>query len=161
MNVSMPTDHTQVRATLMEFTVLCPANGPVHDWHNDTELACTDCQGSGVLYPLRRECPSETHNPCTKEFGYTVSGMSYYEQIDIPTCASGYVFNDNPDALTEAIRAKGWGVKLQGWLGGDDIVIYPDIENCLKPSIARVLLTEHICGRSAMELALMRAMEAE
>ena len=67
--------------------------------YNHPEMCA--CDGTKLRWPpLSRECPSETHDPCTKELAYQVKGMQYYEQIDIRSCdGSGRV----PDVTLEKV----------------------------------------------------------
>ncbi len=66
----------------------------------------------------------------------------------------GYVFNDAEDALTEAIRAKGWERKehSQPEDAGDEI----DILDTKGIFLGRVRYYEGLRGQAALELALSR-----
>lgn len=77
--------------------------------HTLNLLARAEKDGEPV-HDLLLKCPSETHDPCSKEFGYSVRGATYYEQIDIPTCTNGYIPNPELMALIAAAQKQGWQV---------------------------------------------------
>jgi len=116
---------------------------------------CPDCGGSGVRYPLRKICPGETHNPCHEE----IKCLWSYEYRELPTCTDGYVYNDAPDALTEAVRAKGWDYKIVSFKDGD----YAMIRGCMVNGTRDrgvVIPDEELRGYDALKLAVCRAIEA-
>ena len=71
-----------------------------------------------------------------------------------------YVYNDAPDALTEAVRAKGWDYKIVSFKDGD----YAMIRGCMVNGTRDrgvVIPDEELRGYEALKLAVCRMMEAE
>lgn len=118
-------------------------------------------------YLLRRECPCTCHD-----------GPGFIPSRDTnPHCCAegicdwcirghfkepGYVYDDSPNALTEAIRAKGWSYRVYGTsaYGGDEVTIidYPSGGFVIGKAIHK---RDHLYGSDAIELALYRACRAE
>ncbi len=100
---------------------------------------------------LRREC-GDGFQPS--------SGVSWMCLGVRCTCAGlGYVYNDAEDALTEAIRAKGWNVRIHIRADdGDWVQIFSPIT---LEVLSRVYVQEGLRGRHAIEVALKRAEESQ
>lgn len=122
-------------------------------------------EGSDRRYLLRRKCPcsmtmgriggSRNFNVC--DACYSRSG---HADEQCTNCSGlGYVYDDSPNALTEAVRAKGWQYKHEGYHAdvGDSVLIM----NSIAHDIARVNMKDNLRGTEALEVALYRACRAE
>ncbi len=118
---------------------------------------CPDCGGTGVRHPLQKPCPG-------KEDGnyawYTTGRCSICGTTD--SVEHGWVWNDAVDALTEAIRAKGWSYQINGYADeeetGDIVVIYTFDSN---ETLGRVGHQEGLRGHRAMLVAGLRTPEMQ
>ena len=118
---------TDAQAGLLEFTVPCGYSDVVEGF----ELVCingkvsmdgqvnsphNDCHGSGVRYPFRLACPVGAKYVKDSIHGHYEHGQ---------TCCSGlgYIFNDSPQVLWQAVRDRGWiGAFDQGQADQGDMV---------------------------------------
>jgi len=108
-----------------------------------------DSQSGGPLgrrYLLRRECRNRLY--CL-----TFSNCEVCSGL-------GYVYDDSTNALTEAIRAKGWQLILKTWHTGDAVGITTGYEWGLAP-IGVVLVDEGYRWPESAEVAAYRACRAE
>lgn len=94
-------------------------------------------------YPLRKQCPNLRkfpgfHDECTD-------------------CADGWLYNDSPGVLTDAIREKGWSYDIvSSDPTGDRVLILTGD----RPSIGRCMPDDGLRFPAALELAALRAVEA-
>lgn len=101
-------------------------------------------------FPLQTECWCMAYAPYSPESDHGKT----------PQCTDGWLFNDAEDALTEAIRAKGWilDVFADPSDEGDWVIIY---RSPIDDNPATVKPSEGLRGRAAVEQALLRAVEQE
>ena len=107
---------------------------------------CPDCQGSGKQFLLRKPCPEsiprqgrECEIPCSPDCEGECEGV-------------GYVFNDSPDALWDAIRARrGTYYRVEGFDDGNAVLIYGTLHGLVDHD-------EGLRGQAAIELAVARAL---
>lgn len=121
---------TDAQQALMELGVPCQcAKGPpafsgpgIKGFSTSPDCSC---EGSGIRYPLRLPCPD---GECQRNKGkvlWTFEGQDT-QFIDHAECGgSTFLFNPDPDALTDAIRAKGWKLEFiaEPECEGDHVVI--------------------------------------
>ncbi len=154
----------EVWAKLMEFPVPClgcmSGNCPYAEWYIRTGDVDVGCAGSGVRYPLRRSCWC---------MAYVAFGPDS-DHGNTPQCKDGYLFNTDPNALWEAVRAKGWRPgRFEFQQHGDLVTIeaYKDWQWGKRWEAIGVCdpyqfgPDEGLCGTDAWETALLRAMERE
>jgi len=176
-------DRGQIQIKLMGFWVPCtgfkawndspaPCRANNDFFTAEKKLLCP-CKGSARLYPLRRDCPCFYYLkqgeidwirclPC----GSCNRMHNDAQDEDIGDCIHcdglDYVFNDAPDALTEAINAKGWQYEvtnhyIANGIIGDEIRIYGDQGYLIGQTMVKDMLT----GCAALEVALWQTMEEE
>lgn len=138
------TDRAEVQAELAEkFVVPSPIRYDGWDDPGGTHPPTCQCAevgkayGSGRVYPLRRK-PRYTYEGCEP-----------------------YVFNDAPDALWDAVRAKGWRILIETEVHIRVVKIVPndDVGECYQ-QLSRFDWNGELWGQAALELAVLRALEA-
>ena len=130
-----------IQARLMEMTVPCDTCTEIRERDEGWASGCPGCQGSGLRYPLRQKCYCNPH--------------ILFEDNECP----GFIFNADPDALTEFVRAKGWsGEHVFGWGEYGDCVAIYTLDGEELGSVDR---DDSLRGQAALQLAVYRAMEGE
>lgn len=118
---------------------------------------CPDCGGSEERHPLRQPVIAYC-NPLRFDLGY--ESCTKESEGDCQGHVTGYVFNLDPDALTDAIRAMGWSrweFSLPA-AEGDAVSIYGYVDGEWQ-EVAKTSIEEEIRGRHALLLATARAVE--
>ncbi len=146
---------TQVTETLMGMGVPCEGfkawNGSdapcraTGDYNRVQKDECP-CQGSGLRYPLRLPCPK-----CAARVGGEDMGWEKCHQCN----NAKNVFNPDPDALWDAVRANGG--TLRAWIDGDQFVSECRLGSPMnEPRVAKAGTSSE-----AIQTAVARALEKE
>jgi len=112
------------------------------------------CQGPGWRPLLRQGCP----NTCTE-------CREQHHTVPLERCAEcsgrNYVYDGSPNALTEAIRAKGWAYDIisRPDFPGDAVDVHDN--STVMEIHGGVGPDEGLRGQEALEVALYRACRAE
>lgn len=126
---------TDAQKTLMELAISeCRDDCSYTDDHFPLRLPCPK-SGSWINYP-----PYITHNGCD--------------------CIDGYIFNPDPDALWDAVRAKGWDLTMHITVGYPER-IYIGNGRGLGKQIAAVKEKDKLRGQAAIQEAVARAVRNE
>lgn len=138
------------------FTLPCPgchAPNYLGDSEDGWASGCPDCGGSGVQHPLRVACPGTHYPPYLNDI--------HHHEDCLCGGPGGHVFNPDPDALTVAIRAKGWEreEKSRHFSNGDAILLY-GWEGNTYHRLAIVVEEDGLRDRHALLLVTARAVEA-
>ncbi len=157
----------QIRAylaaeTWVPWSVTGPDEGGTID---DPELTL-----SGKQFLLRQACPRKhlhrDHYGINQPRGRCIwcesdSYPSTQSCLNDPECHEccglGYLFDDSPDALWDAVRAKGWSIDFEQWPSGDTVIILSMYERWESVGDG-VIYEEGLRGQSAIELAVARAL---
>ena len=83
-------------------------------------VACLNCQGTGKVHPLQEKCKCEG-----KFIGHPILACGWPDEWDSGCKNRGYLPRINFNALTEAIRAKGWQAEITVAAIGYEILIGP------------------------------------
>jgi len=168
------------RAYLAEHYMGAECDDITHSYGDREE--CPVCHGSGRRYLLRRECDkcrgygtvdldygqASFYIGCSSCGGHQSPQVPNRNDVSDQDKGLGYVYDDSPNALTEAIRAKGWTHQIHSrpFWRGDSIGIFKwegDLEHVRGElvELGRVEPVEGFRDTEALEIALYRACRAE
>ncbi len=166
----MPEVSTEIRARVRaylaaEMWVPCgKCEGGIHYIiRGDYELSCGPCQGSGKQFLLRKDC-----SLCRAREGFWIEDGQGATKINCAKCGGdgrrttkypdgvglGYLFDDSPDALWDAVREKGWTITHWSYPNEPGDTVSVDAGEVLR----MVSPAEELRGQAAIELALARAL---
>ena len=187
MMPSQEVDRAQVRAYLSaEMWVPCPCAATLGRCRSCVEQTRLQlplhqqeciCQGSGNQFLLRKVCDrcrgygTYEHDYGQASFYTGCSNCGGHQSPEVPNRSDvsdedrglGYLFNDSPDALWDAVRVKGWQVdyNVGAEKCGDTVEVYPEYPEDSYGTyklLAEVNPLEKIFGQAAIELAVARAL---